>query len=85
FALSFADIVRLSTPEGPFPTMWARGNARGTAWWTRPPVVDGTRAWSITAGPPRGRLVQTHSVTLNEGPLGDTLGVRPALIINQPN
>ncbi|WP_285022965.1 hypothetical protein [Lactococcus garvieae] len=85
FALSFADIVRLSTPEGPFPTMWARGNARGTAWWTRTPVVDGTRAWSITAGPPRGRLVQTHSVTLNEGPLGDTLGVRPALIINQPN
>ena len=81
FALSFADIVRLSTPEGPFPTMWARGNARGTAWWTRTPVVDGTRAWSITIGAPRGRLIEGHSTTNMTPDWGP--GVRPALIVHK--
>ncbi|SFL40977.1 hypothetical protein, partial [Lactococcus garvieae] len=81
FALSFADIVRLSTPEGPFPTMRARGNARGTAWWTRTPVVDGTRAWSITIGAPRGRLIEGHSTTNMTPDWGP--GVRPALIVHK--
>lgn len=37
FALSLADVVRLSTPEGGFPNPVARRGARSSWWWLRTP------------------------------------------------
>lgn len=79
FALSFVDVTRLSTPEGPFPDVRARGSARNTAWFLRTPST-GNNVWSLSLAEPRGRMVAGHLNTA----IVSVLGARPALIIN-PN
>ncbi len=79
FALSFADVTRLSTSEGPFPDVRARGSARNTAWFLRTPST-GNNVWSLSLAEPRGRMVAGHLNTA----IVSVLGARPALIIN-PN
>ncbi|MGI1836209.1 hypothetical protein ACRPK2_02540 [Lactococcus garvieae] len=79
FALSFADVTRLSTLEGPFPDVRARGSARNTAWFLRTPST-GNNVWSLSLAEPRGRMVAGHLNTA----IVSVLGARPALIIN-PN
>ncbi|GFO51293.1 hypothetical protein ikelab_05680 [Lactococcus garvieae] len=79
FALSLADVVRLSTPEGGFPNPVARRGARSSWWWLRTPGPSPTAAnWGVAQAPPTGRL-HAHNPYTN-----DVGGVRPALIIN-PN
>jgi hypothetical protein len=79
FALSLADVVHLSTEEGPFPYHAARVAARNTWWWLRTPGASGY-AWYVGHGTVAGQLLGGHSVTASNG--GGA--VRPALIINQP-
>ncbi|EKF52427.1 hypothetical protein C426_0309 [Lactococcus garvieae DCC43] len=79
FALSLADVVHLSTEEGPFPYHAGRVAARNSWWWLRTPGAT-DYAWRVHWGGNIGRL---------RGDLGGTFntytgGVRPALIINQP-
>lgn len=79
FALSLADVVRLSPPEGGFPNPVARRGARSSWWWLRTPGPSPTAAnWGVAQAPPTGRL-HAHNPYTN-----DVGGVRPALIIN-PN
>ncbi|WP_251422935.1 MULTISPECIES: hypothetical protein [Lactococcus] len=75
FALSFADVVRLSTAAGPFPTHRAREAADARWWQLRTPTPDG-HAWGISEGALFGRSTMTGSNSHG--------GVRPALIIHQP-
>ena len=80
FALSFADIVHLSTPEGPFINGRAREGARNSWWWTRTPAAESILWWFVHGGPERpgqlhGQVTVDHMV--NHG------GVRPAIIIHQ--
>ncbi|MEY8538851.1 hypothetical protein AALM99_10395, partial [Lactococcus muris] len=79
FALSFADVVRLSGPGRAFPNIWRRLGTGGTEWWTRTPA-DANMGWSLLNRNGEGRL---------EGGLfghhleGTNQGGRPAIIINQ--
>jgi hypothetical protein len=78
FALSLADVVRLSM-EGGFPTPVSRRGARSSWWWLRTHAGSPTAAnWGVAQAPPPGRL---HALNPYTNDLG---GVRPALIIN-PN
>lgn len=47
FALSLADVVRLSTPEGPFPNGRARMGGRNSHWRTRTPTQGSATAWGV--------------------------------------
>ena len=90
FALSFADVVHLSTETGPFPTFRLRAAARDSWWWTRTPSnINNINAWVILhsntvyhpSSDGSGYLAprrQSNAISLNGG-------VRPALIINQSN
>lgn len=77
FALSLADLMRLSTPDGTFPDMRSRAGARHSWWWLRTPSTTSlSNAWSILN---QGRLAsrrQSH-ITLSDG------GVRPVIIVHQ--
>jgi len=78
FALSLADVTRLSGPGLVFPTPTQRGS-NGVAgwWWLRTPAAS-TQAWHVAAnGVLTGTPARTH--------INTTGGVRPALIINQAN
>ncbi|MDT2742788.1 hypothetical protein [Lactococcus garvieae] len=75
FALSFADVVRLSGPGRAFPNLGSRMAAGGTWWWTRTPGASGF-AWFIHHP---AILIGDRPVTVVSG-VG---GVRPALIIHQ--
>ncbi|EKF50821.1 hypothetical protein C426_1746 [Lactococcus garvieae DCC43] len=80
FALSFADVVHLSTEEGPFPYLAARVAARNSWWWLRTPGSS-EHAWFVGAtGAWTGQL-HRHNILTEGYRYG---GVRPALIINQP-
>ncbi len=79
FALSLADVVRLSTPEGPFPNHAARISTHSSWWWVRTPSSPGM-AWSVTSGVPAGEL---HAMVVGHNDQGG--GVRPALLVNNPN
>lgn len=85
FALSLADVMRLSRPEGPFPTFRLRVGARNTWWWLRTPSTstsmnswilaqDRTPVYDMTGFLAARRLNTAHN------PYG---GVRPAIIIGQ--
>ena len=80
FALSFADVVHLSTEMGPFPNHASRVAARNSWWWLRTPSAPG-HAWAVLHASWVGQLRGTDAVT-GSGAGG---GVRPALIINQAN
>ncbi|EKF51707.1 hypothetical protein C426_1034 [Lactococcus garvieae DCC43] len=79
FALSLADVVHLSTEEGPFPYHAARMAARNTWWWFRTPSAPGY-AWFVAWTDYAGQLFGTRGVPVSHA----SGGVRPALIINQP-
>ena len=77
FALSLADVTRLSGEGLAFPNHAQRGSAALGWWWLRTPA-SGTNAWRVTTyGHLAGYLARTF-ITTNGG-------VRPALIINQAN
>ncbi|MFK4952094.1 DUF6273 domain-containing protein [Lactococcus garvieae] len=90
FALSFADVVHLSTETGPFSTFRLRVAARDSWWWTRTPSnINNINAWVIThsntvyhpSSDGSGFLAarrQSNMISLHGG-------VRPALIINPSN
>ncbi|MCH1723950.1 hypothetical protein MKK30_09925, partial [Lactococcus formosensis] len=79
FALSLADVVHLSTEEGPFPNHASRVAARNSWWWLRTPGASGTAwtvGWTTAAGQLGGGLTVGGSAANG--------GVRPALIIRNP-
>ena len=77
FVLSLADVMRLSTPEGPFPTGAQRMGAYGTWWWLRTPST-GTQlnSWIVHVN---GYLAARRGNQINDS----AGGVRPAIIIHQ--
>lgn len=89
FALSLADVVRLSGPGRAFPSRTERvaGNAgENNGWWTRTPgVAGGNGAWRVfavsEASPYGGGLHGSGNINWTT----DARGVRPALIVNQSN
>ncbi|UYT09981.1 hypothetical protein [Lactococcus garvieae] len=78
FSLSLADVVRLSTPEGPFPNIRARSALHGRGWFLRTPGPS-TIIWSISVVNPGG-LAFAHP---NTETLSHHVGVRPTLIVHQ--
>ncbi|MFK4925765.1 hypothetical protein ACI1TM_03625 [Lactococcus garvieae] len=78
FALSFADVVHLSTETGPFPNHAQRVAARNTWWWLSTPAVVPWLSWvmhhvgigQMTVGPAGGNIQATG-------------GPRPAIIIHR--
>jgi hypothetical protein len=81
FALSLADVARLSTPAGPFPNGRARIGGHHTTWMTRTPTLPGESSnqsiWSV---------VRFHNGGLNGhrqvGFSDNGGGVRPAIIVH---
>ncbi|QSQ99684.1 hypothetical protein [Lactococcus garvieae] len=72
FALSFTDVVRLSTPEGPFSTPRLR-DTRSSHWWTR--TNSGlTHEFYI---------LRINGILHPHQGVAFTSGVRPAIIIHQ--
>ncbi|MDG6142434.1 hypothetical protein NGA84_03610 [Lactococcus formosensis] len=81
FALSLADVVHLSTETGSFPNHLKRSEARRLWWWLRTPGVPGL-AWVVTGG--SDHYGQLNGIAVSDT-IGPSAGIRPALIINQPN
>ncbi|MFK4911837.1 hypothetical protein [Lactococcus petauri] len=78
FALSLADVTRLSGSGLGFPDHAGRGGANDSWWWLRTPGAIGA-AWHVSVGPSVGQL--HGSLGMNHSDLNG--GVRPALIIHQ--
>ncbi|WP_251713095.1 hypothetical protein [Lactococcus ileimucosae] len=78
FALSLADVARLSGSGRAFPSRASREGSGSMWWWTRTPAVPGTSAWDVNRGEMSGML--SNRATNNISAVG---GVRPALIIRQ--
>ncbi|QPS70756.1 DUF6273 domain-containing protein [Lactococcus garvieae] len=76
FALSLADVTRLSGEGLAFPYHAQRASAASSWWWLRTPVPN-MQAWLVGTN---GHLIGGHARTNSY----DNGGVRPALIINQP-
>jgi len=75
FALSLADVTRLSGPGLGFPNHAQRGSVALGWWWLRT-SASSMQAWHVsTIGNLIGSLGRMHSATLG--------GVRPALILHQ--
>ncbi|MGY0180894.1 hypothetical protein [Lactococcus garvieae] len=80
FALSLADVVRLTTPEGPFTNLGTR-SAKGWDypgagwWWLRTPGSPSASAWNVQGG----GLTGGTPVNATEHPSN----LRPAIIIHQ--
>ena len=81
FSLSCADVVRLSTPEGPFSTFRSRVGARRTWWFLRTPSTI-NHNWHVVYGhnsyARHGHLDVDHS---NDHGLGTGV-LRPAIIVH---
>ena len=81
FALSLADVVRLTTPEGPFTNLGTRtakgfGEAHGAGWWwLRTPGVSSYSSWNVQGG----LLTGGSPVNAADHPSN----LRPAIIIHQ--
>ncbi|MEY8459295.1 hypothetical protein [Lactococcus ileimucosae] len=80
FSLSLADVIRLSGPGKGFPNHMGRVGANDTWWWMRTSGVD-NRGWNMHYGSVAGRLTGGRL----KGSSNASGGLRPALIINQPN
>lgn len=86
FALSLADVTKLSQPGGAFSNHAERvtgGQGNDNGWWLRTPGASGA-AWFVvnTGGGGAGQLFGHGNVTSS----GVSLSVRPALIVrNQTN
>ncbi|WP_251713374.1 hypothetical protein [Lactococcus ileimucosae] len=76
FALSLADVVRLSGSGRGFQNHAGRVGARSSFWWLRTPGISGD-AWNVR----QRQIGQLFTSPVTDFP--DTGGVRPALIINQ--
>nr|UKS69016.1 hypothetical protein G8766_07505 [Lactococcus garvieae] len=76
FALSVADVVRLSGEGLTFPNMRSRVARHLLPWWLRTPG-DSDTFWSIAGTD--GRLVHAHHIDA----IWEHAGVRPAIIIHQ--
>ena len=77
FALSLADVTRLSGPGRAFTSGPERAaGIRGTWWWLRTPAAV-TTAWSVSGLGNGGLLARARTSTNIAG------GMRPALIIHQ--
>nr|WP_255303380.1 hypothetical protein [Lactococcus garvieae] len=79
FALSFADVVRLTTPEGPFTNLRTRSAKGGDMphsgwWWLRTPGTPLISAWNVQGGFLTGGSPITAEHVSN---------LRPAIIIHQ--
>lgn len=80
FALSLADVVRLTTPEGLFTNLGTR-SAKGWYypgagwWWLRTPGSPSASAWNVQGG----GLTGGTPVNATEHPSN----LRPAIIIHQ--
>ncbi|MFK4935942.1 hypothetical protein, partial [Lactococcus garvieae] len=74
FALSLADVNRLSGEGLAFSNHEER-RAAGGAWWTRTPGGFGVRAWVVWTG---GGIANVYGLNVHE-----YRGVRPALIVHQ--
>ncbi|MEY8458071.1 hypothetical protein [Lactococcus ileimucosae] len=84
FALSLADVTRLSGPGRAFPNHEQRLSGNELAWWLRTPAgsFDGSeRAWRVTRRYDDGSLGQLRG----GHPVGGGGNIRPALIIHQTN
>ncbi|MEY8443916.1 hypothetical protein AALA52_06630, partial [Lactococcus ileimucosae] len=83
FALSVADVVRLSGPGRAFPNRVGRVGANNTLWWTRTLSSQGLTldtGWIVSRGDHIGWLASHWTTNLaGHG------GMRPALIINPAN
>ncbi|MFK4925076.1 hypothetical protein ACI1TM_00070 [Lactococcus garvieae] len=77
FALSLADVVRLSTPEGPFPNGRARMGGRNSHWRTRTPTQGSATAWGVGSW---GNGVLNGHMGVNFS--NHTIGARPAIIVH---
>ena len=75
FALSMADIVRLSGPGRAFTSNGNRAGIGPSWWFLRTRSSTGTALWIVGSGGGLGAWSSQHP-DLNDG------GVRPALIIN---
>ena len=83
FALSMADVVRLSGSGRGFPNHAGRVGNNATWWWLRTLSGPESLAWNISVGGGMGRLLG-HNTPLSHA--NGTGGTRPALIIHQtPN
>lgn len=76
FALSLADVTKLSQPEGAFSNHAERVGAGDNWWWLRT-LDDSSNAWSVRSGSASGQLIGGRSLTHTAA----NGGVRPALII----
>ncbi|WP_257617269.1 hypothetical protein, partial [Lactococcus garvieae] len=79
FALSVADVTRLSGEDLGFPYHAQRGSTALGWWWLRTPGASDL-AWRVATGTHAGQLRATGHVTGSDA-YG---GVRPALIIRNP-
>ncbi len=77
FALSLADVTRLSGEGLAFPNHAQRGSAALGWWWLRTPG-PGVLAWGVLAGGNLNGVIVRAPGSINGG-------LRPALIINQAN
>ncbi|MFK4965071.1 hypothetical protein [Lactococcus garvieae] len=87
FALSLADVVHLSTPEGPFFNGRARAGAGHSRWWLRTisrNYFSPNHSWAIYYHPGvPGRTGELHGQLWGENDSSEHGGVRPAIIIHQ--
>ncbi|WP_339014403.1 hypothetical protein VNN36_05620 [Lactococcus garvieae] len=79
FALSLADVARLTTPEGPFTNLGTRSAKgweipHGSWWWLRTPGTPSLSAWNVQGG-----FLTGGSPINAEHPSN----LRPAIIIHQ--
>ncbi|MGL4333537.1 MAG: hypothetical protein ACRCSC_00560 [Lactococcus garvieae] len=77
FALSLADVARLSTPAGPFPNGRARIGGYHTTWMTRTPTLSGGSLWSVVRFFNGGLNGHRQAEFSDNGG-----GVRPAIIVH---
>ncbi|MEY8458911.1 hypothetical protein [Lactococcus ileimucosae] len=79
FALSLADVTRLSGPGQAFPNSLGRTATNSNSWWLRTPGAPGF-AWHVNFQRP-GQLFANNNVSFTH----PVRGIRPAIIINQSN
>ncbi|MGF2923639.1 DUF6273 domain-containing protein, partial [Lactococcus garvieae] len=75
FALSLADVARLTGPSLAFPNRAQRGGTNDTWWWLRTPAAS-AYAWQVSA---YGSLLGTGGREISY----TARGVRPAIIIHK--